>query len=121
MSGFDEDFSERAQEAELATERILDPGAAERRQEEDRDRLRAKAQRKAWLIGMMQHPEGRLWLKEVLDRFHTFETRFASVNGVADHPAGTWMFAGEQKSGWWLWEQLDDADPVIASRLRRGA
>lgn len=114
------DYSDRAAEADLAIEGVLDPQAAQRRQDEDRDRLRAVAARKAWLIAMMQHPEGRKWLKEVLDHHHTFELRFASVNGFARDIEGTWAMAGEQRAGWWIWQQLDDADPVIASRLRRG-
>lgn len=117
----DDPFDARVEQAEASIEAITDPGAAERRRESDRDRLRAKAQRRAWLIGMMQHPEGRVWLKEVLDRFHTFETRLAATPGGMSDIPGTFMMAGEQRSGWWLWEQLDEADPVIASRLRRGS
>lgn len=106
--------------AEAAIEETVDPGAAGRREEAAREHQRIKEQRRAFLIQMMQHPEGRVWLKEVLDRFHAFETRFASVNGMARDVEGTWLMAGEQRCGWWLWEQLDEADPVVASRVRRG-
>jgi hypothetical protein len=112
--------AERAAMAEASIEGIMDPGAAERRDEEDRGRLRVKAERKAFIIGLMQHPVGRVWLKEKLDQMHAFETRFASVNGMARDEAGTWLLAGEQRCGWALWCELDDADPVLASRLRRG-
>jgi hypothetical protein len=106
---------------ETSIEAILDPTAPIQREDDDRARARAKAQRRTFLIGLMQHPEGRVWLKELLDRCHTFETRFASINGYARDDMGTWLMAGEQKVGWSLWEELDDADPVVASRLRRGA
>jgi hypothetical protein len=117
----DDPLQRRIAAAEASIESVLDPGAAGRREEEDRDRLRAKAERRAFLTHMMQHPIGRVWLKEMLERFHAFETRFASVNGMARDVEGTWLLAGEQRCGWWLWEQLDEADPVVASRLRRGA
>lgn len=115
------EFEARADEADLAIEQVLDPGAAARRDDEDRTRLRAKEQRRVFLVNLMTIPEGRLWLKEMLDRFHAFETRFAATPGGMRDDAGTWLMAGEQRCGWWLWEQLDEADPVIASRLRRGA
>ena len=114
-------YEERIATAEAAIEQTLDPSAAGRREEDNRERQRAKERRRAFLIQLMQHPEGRVWLKEMLDKFHAFETRFASVNGMARDVEGTWLMAGEQRSGWWLWEQLDEADPVVASRLRRGA
>jgi len=122
LSGYgSDDYERRVEEAELAIEGMLEPEAARQRQDEDRDRLRAKAARQAWLVGMMQHPEGRKWLKEVLDHFHTFELRFATTQGGQRDDLGTFTLAGEQRSGWWLWQQLDEADPVIASRLRRGS
>ena len=121
MSGYDgDDYESRVREAELAIEGVLEPEAAQRRQDEDRDRLRARADRRAWLIGAMQHPEGRRWLKEVLDHHHTFELRFAATLAGMRDVEGMWIMAGEQRAGWWIWEQLDEADPVIASRLRRG-
>lgn len=113
------DHADRIAAAEVAIESVLDPEAASRREEEDRQNLRTKEQERAFLIQMMQHPVGRTWLKKMLDRFHTFETRFASVNGMARDIEGTWLLAGEQRSGWWIWEQLDEADPVQANRLRR--
>jgi hypothetical protein len=117
----DRSQEQRAAAAEASIESVMDPGAQARREEDDRSRKRAKAERQAFLIGMMQHPVGRIWVKEVLDRFHAFDTRFASVNGLARDVEGTWLLAGEQRCGWWLWEQFDEADPVQASRLRRGA
>jgi hypothetical protein len=114
------DHEGRIATAEAAIEQTLDPTAQQRREDADRDQKRRKEARRAFLIQMMQHPEGRVWLKELLDKFHAFETRFASVNGMANHAEGTWLMAGEQRCGWWLWEQLDDADPVVASRVRRG-
>jgi hypothetical protein len=106
--------------AEASIEEALNPGADERRETEERDRKRRIAQRKAFLIQTMQHPEGRLWLKETLDRFHAFETRLAAVNGFARDDLGTFLMLGEQRCGWAIWEQLDEADPVLASRIRRG-
>ena len=111
----------RVAAADAAIEDVLDPGAAAAREEQNREHERARQQRRAFLMQTMQHPEGRKWLKEMLDRFHTFEARMASVNGMAPDPMGTMLLAGEQRCGWWIWEQLDDADPVVASRLRRNA
>lgn len=113
----DRDF---AHLADTSIEDALDPGAAERREDEDRGRKRQHERRRQWLIQIMQHPEGRIWLKEVLDEFHAFETRFAAVNGLAPDQYGTWFRAGVQQCGWKLWEQFDEADPVTASRIRRG-
>ena len=110
----DERFFARAEEAAMAVENLLDPGAGERREGEDRARARRLAQRKAFLIATMQNPEGRVWLKELLAEFHAFEARFATVPGER-----TFFFAGEQRCGWHLWQMLDAADPVVASRLRR--
>jgi hypothetical protein len=106
--------------AEAAIEQTLDPEAAARREEDARKREIAKDQRRAFLTAIMQHPEGRLWLKELLDKWHAFETRFASVNGMARDVEGTWLLAGVQRCGWQLWEELDEADPLLASRVRRG-
>jgi hypothetical protein len=107
--------------AEAAIEETLDPGAAARREEAAREHDRTKERRRAFLIQMMQHPEGRLWLREVLERFHTFELRLATTPGGMRDDVGTMMLMKEQACGWWLWEQLDEADPVVASRVRRGA
>ena len=114
------DHEERIAVAEASIEATLDPTAQARRDEVDRERKRARETRRAFLIQMMQHPDGRVWLKEMLDQFHAFETRFAAVNGMARDVEGTWLLAGEQRCGWWIWQQLDEADPVVASRLRRG-
>ena len=117
MSG---SYEDKIALADAAIEQALDPEAAARREEDNRQRRVAEERRRAFLIQMMQHPEGRLWLKEMLERWHAFETRFASVNGFARDVEGTWLLAGEQRCGWDLWDQLDKADPVQASRLRRG-
>ena len=111
---------ERGRVADTSIEEVLDPGAAQRREEEAREHAGIRARRQAWLKQIMQHPEGRVWLKELLDEMHAFETRFASVNGLAPDPYGSWFLAGQQKCGWKLWEQFDEADPVLASRIRRG-
>ena len=79
----DPTYEDRVAAAEASIEGALDPGAQSRRDEDDRVRRRASEQRQAFLIQMMQHPVGRVVLKEMLDRFHAFETRFASVNGMA--------------------------------------
>jgi hypothetical protein len=106
--------------ADLALEAVLDPQGVQDREENDRDRKREAAARRTWLINSMQHPEGRKWFKELIDRTRAFETRFASINGYARDDMGTWFLAGQQKVGWGVWEELDEADPVLASRLRRG-
>jgi hypothetical protein len=93
----------------------LNPTERERETEEALAERRAKEMRRAFLVHAMQHQHGRLWLKEVLDRLHTFDTKFANVTGER-----TWFFAGEQKAGWDIWADLDEADPVLASALRRG-
>jgi hypothetical protein len=117
MSGVD---AGRIALAEASIEAALDPLAAQRAADDERDRKRADGERKAFLVGLMQNPIGRAWLKELLDEFHAFETRFASVNGYARDEMGTWVLAGEQRCGWKLWTMLDEADPISASRLRRG-
>lgn len=71
------------------------------------------------LVRLLSDPDTRQWLWEILDASHCFEARIAAVNGYAPDPIGTWLMAGEQKVGWWIWEQLDEAAPMLASQMRR--
>jgi hypothetical protein len=106
----------RAVLADVSIEDALDPGARARREDEERERDRRLARRRQFLVQLMQNPEGRLWIKELLEAFHAFETRVALPGDIP----GTFLFLGVQKAGWQIWEHFDDADPVLASRIRRG-
>ncbi len=99
----------------------LDPTAADERQAE-REIAEGRARvRREFLTALLSLPEGRAWLWEVLDEFDAFKTRFGVTPSGFPDPQGTLYRMGMKDAGWWLWTQLDDAAPELASLMRREA
>ncbi len=97
---------------------IYEPEEAARRAEAQKEHDRKGERRRLLLQQLLADQEGRDWLWELLTDCHAFETRFAST-GASPDPNGTFFYAGQQWAGWHLWTQLDNADPALASQMRR--
>jgi hypothetical protein len=108
---------DRRSDLDVAIEDVVRPGDRQKREDAERAAKRRIEERRKFLVQLMQNPEGRIWIKELLEAFHTFETRIPAFTG--DIPA-TFQYLGVQLAGWQLWQHFDDADPVLASRIRRG-
>lgn len=109
------DFAEANSEFEEAYE----PDAAEKRAAAEKEAAQKALARKNFLTALMSRPEARAWLWEILDEFDTFRPRFGITPAGFPDPQGSWYRAGMRDAGWWLWTQLDDADPDLASMMRR--
>ena len=72
------------------------------------------------LTRLLGDPDIRQWLWEILDAGHAFGgPRRAAVGGYAADMLGDYIFFGEHRLAWWIWTQLDDASPELASQMRR--
>lgn len=96
----------------------LDPDGAGRVAAEKLEADRQAEKRRQLLRRLLGDAEVRAFIREFLDDCHAFEPRFAST-GYSPDPYGTFLYAGEQKAGWHLWAQLDEAAPELASLMRR--
>jgi hypothetical protein len=77
--------------------------------------------RQNFLKGLMSSADFREWLWEVLVSFGTFENAFgAGPTGFPD-PMATQFQLGQKAAGWHLFTTFDNADPEMASKMRRDA
>lgn len=89
--------------------------------QESRDALEKTEFRRRFLHQLMESSDFREWLMEQLTGFGTFDRTFAvSPTGFPDQ-AATEFHLGMKAAGWYLWEQVDDIAPDLASLMRREA
>lgn len=98
----------------------LPPGLTPEEEAEQERLAREKAEdRKLFLHRLMNDPDFRGWLWEVLVSFNTFATVFgAGPTGFPDSQA-TMYNLGMREAGWHLWTMFDNAVPELASQMRR--
>lgn len=77
--------------------------------------------RKLLVKSMLENDLMRELLMEWINGFGTFENAFgAGPTGFPDHDA-TQFKMGMKAAGWYLWSQMDDLYPDLASLMRREA
>lgn len=113
----DPDFGELEPVNEF--ERTFDPEAETERQKAERETERLARQRKELLAALLANPEIRDWLWELISEFDAFRKRFGITPSGFPDSLGTAYRDGWRDAGWYLWTQLDDADPDLASLMRR--
>lgn len=105
-----------AEEADLLGVKHEPPEEQEAREKSLRERARL---RERMLRGLMDRPQFREWLMDVLVEFDTFGRTFgASPSGFPDDRA-TEFHLGRKAAGWRLWTLFDDLCPELASQMRR--
>lgn len=87
--------------------------------EAERQAKEKAEERKLLLLRLMNDPEFRTFLWEILVSFNTFETVFgAGPTGFPD-PQATVYNLGLRAAGWHLWTLFDNAVPDHTSLMRR--
>ncbi len=85
----------------------------------EKERKERAELRQAFLRAMLQNELFREWLMEQLEHMGTFANSFgAGPTGFPDHMA-TQFQLGMKAAGWHLWTMFDDAEPELASLMRR--
>lgn len=105
-----------AEEADLLGIERLTPEQEQAKEKALKERARL---RERLLRSLMERPQFREWLMDLLLEFDTFGRTFgASPSGFPDDRA-TEFHLGRKAAGWRLWTIFDDLCPEQASLMRR--